>query len=397
MELFTVSEARMWGPTPLAQGAVMSERDINSKYDIGEQRIVTESNREKLPIFVESFRKSGNYTLRPHFQRRRRWDSERQSKLIESFIMNIPVPPVFLYERSFNSYEVLDGQQRITAIMDFYEGRLRLKGLERWPELNGMTYNQLPSKVRAGIDRRSVSSIVLLKESAGNDEEATVIKQLLFERLNTGGVELTPQEIRNALYQHDFNKLVKRLADSDRFRDIWSIPRYISTEDDAPSSKLLRNSLYQKMEDRELVLRFFALRHAREMQSGVQHHLNLYTIRAAAFSNEDLTRLEELFRRTLELAYGIFEERTFRPFNVKKKKWERSPHKAFYDAVMIGLSGFLDRAQELIARREIVLERTRLLFSQNEEGTFTGRGNTKGDIINRLGLFASMIEGVLIT
>jgi hypothetical protein len=385
----------MWERTPALDIPVKSERDINAKYDLGEQRIVTESNREKLPIFVESFRKSGYYKLRPHFQRRSRWDAERQSKLIESFIMNMPVPPVFLYERTFNSYEVLDGQQRITAIMDFYEGRLRLKGLERWTELNGMTYSQLPSKVRAGIDRRSISSIVLLKESAASDEEATIIKQLLFERLNTGGVKLSPQEIRNALYQHEFNTLMKRLADADLFRDIWRIPRYTSTEDEAPSAKLLKNPLYQKMEDRELVLRFFALRHVSHLQGGVQNFLDLYTIRAQQFDTSDLAALENLFLSTLDLAYTIFGSITFRPYNVKKQKWETAPHKAFYDAVMIGLSQRLSAAEELAAKAQLIIESTKRLFEENGEGTFTGRGNTKADIIKRLDLFDSMILAVL--
>lgn len=395
MEITAPSETRMWEPAPSPETAIKSEQGINAKYDVGEQRIVTESNREKLPIFVESFRKSGDYTLRPHFQRRSRWDAERQSKLIESFIMNIPVPPVFLYERTFNTYEVLDGQQRITAIMDFYEGRLRLKGLERWPELNGMMYSQLPSKVRAGIDRRSISSIVLLKESAANDEEATIIKQLLFERLNTGGVKLSPQEIRNALYQHEFNKAVKTLADTDLFRDIWRIPRYMSSEDEAPSQKLLRNPLYQKMEDRELVLRFFALRHVSRLQGGVQNFLDLYTIRAQSFTVADLDTLKDLFVRTLALANSVFGPLTFRPYNVKKNKWETAPHKAFYDAVMIGFSRHLDQTDELTNRAQPIVDRTQRLFEENEEGTFTGRGNTKADILKRLDLFDSMIRLVL--
>lgn len=86
--------------------------------------------------------------------------------------MNIPVPPVFLYERDFNSYEVMDGQQRITAIRDFYQNRFALTGLEMWLELEGRKYHSLPEKVKAGVDRRSITSIVLLKESTADEEEA---------------------------------------------------------------------------------------------------------------------------------------------------------------------------------------------------------------------------------
>ncbi|XWK88512.1 MAG: DUF262 domain-containing protein [Phormidium sp.] len=78
--------------------------------------------------------------LQPFYQRRLRWDEKKQSRLIESFLINIPVPPIILFEKEYNFYEVMDGQQRITAIRDFYENKLRLTGLELWSELNGRTY-----------------------------------------------------------------------------------------------------------------------------------------------------------------------------------------------------------------------------------------------------------------
>ena len=101
--------------------------------------------------------------IRPFYQRRERWDRRRQSLLIESFIMNIPVLPLFLYEKEFNRYELLDGQQRITAFKSFYAGEFPLACLEILKELNGRTYSTLPSQVRLGIDRRSISYIVPLR------------------------------------------------------------------------------------------------------------------------------------------------------------------------------------------------------------------------------------------
>src|SRR6201994_3445322 len=103
--------------------------------------------------------------------------------------MNIPVPPVFLYEKDFNSYEVMDGQQRITAIRDFYANQYKLSGLQMWPELNGRSYSALPEKIKAGIDRRSITSIVLMKESTESEEDASFLRETVFDRLNTGGVK----------------------------------------------------------------------------------------------------------------------------------------------------------------------------------------------------------------
>ena len=101
--------------------------------------------------------------------------------------MNVPVPPVFLYERDLARFEVMDGRQRLTAIREFYDDELQLKGLQYWPKLNGRTYSQLPSKVRDGIDRRYISSIILLKETASSEEQAAQLKKMVFERLNSGG------------------------------------------------------------------------------------------------------------------------------------------------------------------------------------------------------------------
>lgn len=100
--------------------------------------------------------KEKRYKLDPEYQRRHRWTNQRKSRLIESFLMNIPVPPVFLYERDLARFEVMDGRQRLTALAEFYGNKFALQGLEYWPELDGRTYNQLPSKIRDGIDRRYI-------------------------------------------------------------------------------------------------------------------------------------------------------------------------------------------------------------------------------------------------
>ncbi|MGB3337405.1 MAG: DUF262 domain-containing protein, partial [Devosia sp.] len=223
----SATEEVMWASSRPDTPTRQDDREINERYVRGEGRIITETNREKLPGFIQLMENQNYMDLRPFYQRRPRWNAERQSLLIESFIMNIPVPPVFLYEKDFNSYEVMDGQQRITAIKDFYDNAFKLKGLETWPELNGRTYRTLPDKVKAGIDRRSITSIVLLKESAGDDDEVAMLRQNVFERLNTGGIKLERQEIRNAIYRSSFNDMLDEVTKWDLFRHVWGVPRYV--------------------------------------------------------------------------------------------------------------------------------------------------------------------------
>ncbi|WP_260762241.1 DUF262 domain-containing protein [Mycobacterium sp. SMC-4] len=187
----------------------MSDADLNRRYSKEGVRIVIEQARyplnQILAMFTDTFEtESGEieakYKRDPEYQRRHRWDEGRQSRLIESFLMNVPVPPVFLYEYELARFEVMDGRQRLTALMDFYQGRLHLTGLQHWPELNGRTYSALPSSIRDGIDRRYLSSIILLNETAADPEQAAFLKKLVFERLNSGGVRLSGQETRNAVY-----------------------------------------------------------------------------------------------------------------------------------------------------------------------------------------------------
>lgn len=384
------SERTMWQKPVKEIADSLTDAEVNEKYKIGERRLVTESNREKIPNFVEALKKPDYMQVRPFYQRRQRWDEERQSRLIESFIMNIPVPPLFLYEKDFNKYEVMDGQQRITSLKAFYAGEFKLRGLEIWRELNGRTYSKLPSLVRSGLDRRSISYIVVLRESTVDEEDAMFLRQTVFERLNTGGVKLEHQEIRNSLFQGPFNDLLVELSRTNDFRDSWKLPRY-STDEHEPKAEIKTFPLYQKMEDTEIVLRFFALRHSEHYVRGMHGFLDLYMARARAFTPDDLNVLRGLYSDTLKLARDIYGDLVFHPFDVASNDWDTRAHKAFYDAVMVGLSSLLEKREAIIAHRGQIREATKKLFQENEAGTFTGRGNTKKDVQERIAKYEGML------
>jgi hypothetical protein len=380
------AEEKMWEKLPLKNRiSKMTDDQINAKYESGEQRILTEMNREKLPSFVEALKKPGYMDVRPFYQRRLRWDAKMQSRLIESFLINIPVPSIILYEKDYNSYEVMDGQQRITAIRDFYENKLKLTGLELWPELEGRTYDTLPAKIRAGIDRRSISSIVLITESTPDPEEALFLKQIAFERLNTGGVDLSRQEVRNCVYYGKFNQLLLDLSSNRIFADAWGIPT------DNPE-ELRQNNLYKKMEDAELVLRFFALRHVDDFRKGMEGFLDLYMMNSLGFSDEDIRILEDIFIRTINLAHQIYGENLFKPYDPQSDTWKDSAYKAYYDAVMVGFSKHLADVDVLLKQKSRVIEQTKKLFREDKSKLFTGGGRTKADIQKRIRLFDNMLS-----
>ena len=383
-------EEKMWEKSPSKTAIKMSEVDIDEKYESGEKRILTEINRERLPSFVESLSKNPKYiNLRPFYQRRARWDIKMQSRLIESFLINIPVPPIILYEIDYNSYEVMDGQQRITAIQDFYSNKFALTGLELWSELNKLKYEQLPSKIKAGLDRRSLSSIVILRESTSDPEEALFLKQKTFERLNTDGVDLSPQEVRNCLYYGKFNSLLIELSRNFIFAKAWGIP----TDDNNPH--LSTNTLYKKMEDIELVLRFFALRNLEHFRNGMEGFLDLYMMKSLKFSEQDIEILRDIFLQTINLADQIYQESLFKPFDSNDGDWKKKPYKAYYDAVMVGFSRYLEKADILIARKSRVIEETKKLFDKEESRLLTGEGRTKADIQARIRMFDEMLSQII--
>ncbi len=392
--MVTPQEQGMWSAPPQESNQALSDPQINEKYSRGEGRIVVENNREKLPGFYQQLMNKDYMDLRPFYQRRLRWDDERQSRLIESFLINLPVPPVFLYEKSFNSYEVMDGQQRINAIKQFFSNNLVLKGLQYWPELNGRTYDTLPKVVRAGIDRRSISSIVMLKESAPEDEDAIRLREIVFERLNTGGIELEQQEIRNALFHGSFNNLLLELSHHKVIRQAWGLPEYHKDEMSSGNKDLLENNFFRKMEDAEIVLRFFALRNAQYYTRGMKGFLDIYMTRASRFDDETLHLLEKEFLDTMDVVDAVFGDVAFQPYSVKKSNWSGKPQKAFFDAVSVAISENLNISSNLISKKDIVIRKTKELFETHDEGTFTGRKNTKNDVINRISLFSGMLKSV---
>ncbi|PRR84565.1 DUF262 domain-containing protein [Clostridium vincentii] len=374
------------------------DKDINMKYEQGEARIITEQGAYKLAILPQIF-KQDNYMLRPDFQRRITWDDKKRSKLIESFIMNIPIPPVFIYEKDYDNYEVMDGLQRISTIIDFYEDRFKLVGLEEWKELNGRTYSHLPQKVKEGIDRRQLSSITLLKESAKNNIKAQIIKKMVFERLNTGGVQLKEQEIRNALYNGPFNALCIELSENITFRKLWGIIEYKEVEEEdivveEEAVEFIKNKLYMRMYDVELVLRYFAMRNINNYSGKLSLYLDECLKRSNNYSTLQLQELKSCFQDSINKADVLFGEKAFCIYTKSrgKNQWS-SPLNMIYDAMMIALSsedikikGKYDIAQNV--------EKLRKAY-ENSGDMFDGKKQAKTEILKRATFLYDFIKDLL--
>ena len=178
--------------------------------------------------------------LNPHYQRRLRWSSEKKSRLIESFLLNVPVPPVFFNEDDIGTYSVIDGKQRLSTIDDFFRGRFSLSGLKVFGELNGTSFVQLPSALQSALRTRStIRAVVILRQS---DRD---LKYEIFDRLNTGGAALNAQEIRNNTFHGPFKSVIMKMSEIPLFHKMLNI------------KKLSSSAIYLNMRDVELVLRYF--------------------------------------------------------------------------------------------------------------------------------------------
>jgi hypothetical protein len=147
--------------------------DIVQRYSDAQLHIVRSTMDLSLHSLRQSLRDATYIRLNPGYQRRNRWDSKKRSQLIESLLLNIPIPPIFLFENDYNQYEIMDGKQRLEAITGYLDNTFPLRGLEYWPELDGNRFGDLPPTIQRGLLRRTINAIVLLAETSRLARSAT--------------------------------------------------------------------------------------------------------------------------------------------------------------------------------------------------------------------------------
>lgn len=272
--------------------------------------------------------------LAPGFQRRLRWTRAQKSRLIESVIMNVPIPPVFLGESKPGQYVVLDGRQRLTALYEFLGDNFRLSGLTVWSELNGKKFKSLKGMgdppVASAITRRFVPAILILHETVPE------VKYEVFDRLNTGGVIAEPMEVRNAIYYGPFNDLLHSLSKDQDFLALWGIP--------ADSKQRERNASFRKMVDLEMALRFFAFQRHKDFAGSLKTFLNEFMAKRNAEYRADPSLAasdNELFRRTMSRTRSLLGDQAFHRIDASGSR-SRFPSAPLADAILYAVSKATD-------------------------------------------------------
>lgn len=318
---------------------------------------------------------SGAIDISPQFQRRDRWNSEKQSRLIESFLSNIPVPPVYLSEDSeiLGSYAVIDGKQRLTSVASFFRDELVLRGLERFPMLNGMKYSQLPVQIKNPLGMKSLRTTTLLRQSHPD------LKHEVFLRLNTGGEILNHQEIRNVAYRGPLNELIYSLAENTFLRHQWKV---------FPQS----SPAYRQMLDAEFVLRFFALCTGwRRFRGNLRATLDAFMLSNRFADRDWLESMRLTFEQCIETAEAIWGTQAF------KRPGRDQSLAGLYDAQMIALHELGPKKHQLlIAHRDQVKQQTDKLFDKPvfDEAVRIGT-NTPGRLSTRVKMTIEALNDVV--
>ncbi|VWX54457.1 DUF262 domain-containing protein [Novosphingobium sp. 9U] len=286
--------------------------------------------------------------LSPKYQRRERWEVERQSELIESFLLNVPVPPIYLAEEEYGVYSIIDGKQRITAVSDYLNNSFALKGLEEFTELNGARFRDLPKALQSALRIRPYLRVItLLKQSHPR------LKYEVFIRLNRGGIRLNNQEIRNVAFRGFLNDTIYLAGENALLRSALKI--------DGPKS-----AAFQQMQDAEYVLRFLTLNRSWERFSGsLSRSMDDFMLEYRDVDAAAAVDLVRPFHEAMDRTAALWGEVAFQRWD--GQKWRQQALAGLYDAQMIAANKLSDvQVQYLSHKQNLIVSQTRELFLNSD-------------------------------
>ncbi|MCI0574083.1 MAG: DUF262 domain-containing protein, partial [Myxococcaceae bacterium] len=290
------------------------------------------------------------------------WSDAAQSRLIESLLIRIPLPAFYMDATNEERWLVVDGLQRLSVLKRFIiDQDLALTGLEFLINLRGKRFSELPRPLQRRIEETQLIVYLIQPGTPPN------LKFNIFERINTGGLPLSAQEIRHALNQGPAALMLERLAGAPAFERV--VGRSIRT---------------QRMTDREFVLRFlaFVLTPPETYRSqDLDGFLNQQMGVLNAMSDADRAALEGRFLRAMDAAWRLFEKDAFRK-RYRPEDPRKPVNKALFEAWAVTLDALSDAELELLVQRRETL-RDRLMAVMNRDSGFVDSiSRSTGDVRN---------------
>ena len=333
------------------------------------KRVFTDKRDFPLSTIRDMF-SEGDIIPQPDYQRDYVMDDRRASKLVESLIMGIPIPTVYLCEENDGTYSVIDGQQRMTSFVRFLNNDFSLKGLEELTELNGKKFKDLDKTYQRTIKSSSLNSIILTKESQE-------LKYEIFARLNQGSLRLKPQELRNCIYRGSFNNMLEEIAESNKLLPILFLEEN-------------KRKNYQ-----EYILRFYALRNYLEYSTSMTKTMNDYMSKHQNDEEKEIENAKKLFNKTIDIVKQVFGDTAFCVYDRSKKDFIRKFSGPVYDSIIIACSYF-DNHDLMVNSDEIrsqVLE-VRKNNADYQDFTYAATGS-KNRVIGRINMIYNIIANII--
>lgn len=337
-----------------------------SKIDIGMKTMELSSIIKRLEY--------NEINMNTDFQRKSGlWSKVQKSQLIESLLLRIPIPAFYFDGGVKDNWLIIDGLQRITALKEFVvDGTLELSGLEFFQDLDGMKFAELPRAFVRRIEETNIIAYIVKEGTPAN------VKYNIFKRINTGGLELTPQEIRHALYQGKATELCKEFA---KFPEFQTATTY-SIRDD-------------RMMDQEFVLRFVAVcYYGLDKYKGISdNYLNETMEYLNSKDCADKSDIEEQFKRVMTASKNIMGKYAFRKLG--ENGIRRPINKAIYEAWCRSLFFFKDVELALLEKRGNIVHNEFLELCSDEGFLRVLKSSDKKSFLMRFTYIDNMLKGVL--
>lgn len=350
--------------------------DLLEQLDGLEDQLATE--RKKVDVSAISFSvreivrmlEDDELSIAPSYQRKYRWPETVASTFIESIFLGLPIPPIFVATNKDFQWEVVDGLQRISTLLMFLAenpdhlakiGRaqpLKLDGLETLSQLNGIRFSDMPKSLQRYFGRQPLQVISL------TDKSDLSVRFDLFERLNSGAISLTPQEVRAAVYRGRFNDFIEDLASNAHFNQLLKLQE--SNKNDGTAA--------------EQVLKFFAYKNDQQNFDGaVTKFLNVYAAKANKDFNYDSERA--VFEHTFEFLAGILDG----PF--LRTSTKVTPLVEF-EACGVGIARVIESGTDLVHPTGDWIEDSELVASSR------GGTNTRSMLSRRITRATELFSGI---
>lgn len=334
--------------------------------ELGKQRknIKTDSYSMSIGEIINLY-KEGDLKLNPAFQRLYRWEDDQKTKFIESILLGIPIPEIFVAQKSDGKWDIVDGVQRISTLLQLTNDLpgyppLKLEETKYLPSLEGFTWNELPMDIKRIIRRSKLGINIILTENSISSQYE------LFQRLNTGGLHLEDQEIRNCLLimlNNDFYEEINKLKEYHNFKECLTIKK-----------EKMKADYHMELIIRYLIAKINIVDYSNYQVSKdkLSYFIDNEITRIIEEEKFDFTEDIKVFKECFDLLNDRLGKNSFKKYNHSSQKFEGPFSVPAFESILPGLAENIDSIKKL--SQEEFKQKIIDIYKEPKFEKFSGRG-----------------------